>query len=432
MTDRFERFSLAISEISRHWHKLTGQEMENYGLRGPHSIYLLTMYRHPEGLTALELGELCGKDKADVSRTTAAMEKQGLIRKEGKQRYRDTLILTEKGKQAAEAIEQRAALAVDIAGQDLPEDRREAFYLDLERIAHNLRELSKQGLPQSIPHRKEILPMNKTRIVVDSTANLSKELQDKVTVVPLTVSFGEESYIDGVTISPEEFYEKLVSSDVLPTTSQATPAAFEEVFDSIVADGDSAVVLTLASKLSGTYQSATIAADKYPDNIFVVDTKSVAMGSGILAECALALAEQGVSARDIAATLNEEREHVRVVAMVDTLEYLKRGGRISKTVAFAGGLLNLKPLIAVVDGEITTLGKARGAKQAFAMLNDEIAKTLDNDKPILLGYTGVSDDNLQAYIAGNDLFPHPRYTVLCSVIGTHVGPGAVAVAYFAK
>lgn len=432
MTERFERFSLAISEISRHWHKLTGQEMENYGLRGPHSVYLLTMYRHPEGLTALELGELCGKDKADVSRTTAAMEKQGLIRKEGSRRYRDTLTLTEKGEQAAEAIEQRAALAVDIAGRDLPDERREVFYQDLERIAHNLRELSKQGLPQSDSHRKETPPVNKTRIIVDSTANLPEDLQDKVTVVPLTVSFGEENYIDGVTITPNEFYEKLVSSDVLPTTSQATPAAFEEVFDTIVADGESAVVLTLASNLSGTYQSAAIAADKYPDNIFVVDTKSVAMGAGILAEQALQLAEQGVSARDIAAQLDEEREQVRVVAVVDTLEYLKRGGRISKTVAFAGGLLNLKPLIAVIDGEILTLGKARGSKQAYAMLNEEIAKTMDTDKPVLLGYTGLSDEGLQAYAAGNRLFQNPRSTVICSVIGTHAGPGAVAVAYFAK
>ena len=205
------------------------------------------------------------------------------------------------------------------------------------------------------------------RIIVDSTADLIPQVRQRLTVVPLTVCFGQQEYIDGVTITHKEFYEKLVESDVLPTTSQATPAAFAQVFAQTERAGDSAVVLTISSKLSGTYQSAMIAAGDY-DNIYVVDSGSAAIGVGILAELALQLADGGMCAREIARQLEEEKKKVRIVAMVDTLEYLKRGGRISKTVAFAGELLNIKPVLSVVDGEITMLGKARGSKQGNNLL----------------------------------------------------------------
>jgi len=175
------------------------------------------------------------------------------------------------------------------------------------------------------------------RIITDSTADLIPAVKSRLTVVPLTVRFGDQEFIDGVTITHKGFYEKLVESDVLPTTSQATPAMFEEAFRPIAKAGDSAVVLTVSAKLSGTCQSAMIAAGEY-ENIHVVDTESVAIGSGILAELALQLADQGMEARQIAQRLEQEKKNVRIIAMVDTLEYLKRGGRVSKTVAFAGGL----------------------------------------------------------------------------------------------
>ena len=275
-----------------------------------------------------------------------------------------------------------------------------------------------------------------TRIIVDSTADLMPEFKSRVHTVPLTVNFGDEEYIDGVTIDHKTFYEKLIESDVLPTTSQATPDAFIKEFEKAKEAGEAAVVITLASKFSGTYQSATIAADDY-ENIYVVDSGSATMGSGILVELAFKLLDEGKNAEEIAAILEEQKKKIIIVALVDTLEYLKKGGRISKAVAFAGGVLNIKPVLSVIDGEINMLGKARGSKMGNNLLVQEIDKAggIDFSKPVLLGYSGISDALLKKYIEdsrhiweGN--LQEVRYTTMGSVIGTHAGPGAVVVAFF--
>ena len=275
------------------------------------------------------------------------------------------------------------------------------------------------------------------KIIVDSTVDMIPEAAARVKVVPLTIHFGEKEYVSGVDIDSRRFYEMLVESDVLPTTSQPTPFAFGEVFGEAVEAGDSVVCITIASKLSGTYQSANIAAADYPGRVFVVDSQTAAIGSGILAEYALQLADQGMSAEEVAWKLMQKREKVRLLAMVDTLEYLKKGGRISATVAFAGGLLNIKPVITVTDGEIKMLGKARGSKQANNLLVQEIQKAggVDFSKPLLLGYTGLSDVLLRKYIEDSAALWQGSCealpcTIVGSVVGTHAGPGAVAVAFF--
>ena len=276
----------------------------------------------------------------------------------------------------------------------------------------------------------------KTRIIVDSTADLMPNIKEQVHIVPLTLRFGEEEYIDGVTIDNKTFYEKLVESDVLPTTSQATPDAFMGEYEKAKEAGEAAVVITLASQFSGTYQSAMIAAQEY-ENIYVVDSGSAAMGSGILVELAFRLLEAGKSAREIAEILEEEKKKIVIVALVDTLEYLKKGGRVSKTLAFAGGVLNIKPVLSVINGEIGMLGKARGSKMGNNLLIKEMEKAggVDFSKPVLLGYSGISDALLLKYIEdsrhiweGN--LDQVRYTTVGSVIGTHAGPGAVVVAFF--
>ena len=276
------------------------------------------------------------------------------------------------------------------------------------------------------------------KIIIDSTTDLIPEIKEKTTVVPLTVHFGEKEYIDGVAITHKQFYEKLVETDVLPHTSQATPADFSTVFQQVSDSGDSAVVITLSSKLSGTYQSAMIAAADY-DNIFVIDSDSVTIGAGILAELALQLVDSGMDAPSVAERLENEKKNVRIIAMVDTLEYLKKGGRVSKTVAFAGGLLNIKPVLSVVQGEIIMLGKARGSKQGNNLLVTEIENCggVDFSRPVLLGYTGLSDILLQKYIEDSaDLWKNGvgklNTTAIGSVIGTHAGPGAIAAAFFKK
>lgn len=277
------------------------------------------------------------------------------------------------------------------------------------------------------------------KIVLDSTSDIVPELLGKFEIVPLTVNFGEEEFIDGVTITREEFYAKLIESDVIPTTSQASPEAFERVFKKLVENGDEVLCITVASKLSGTYQSACIAAEEFPGKVRVIDSKSVAIGSAILAEFALSLLEKGLSAEEIEKELIKKREDIIIVALIDTLEYLKKGGRLSKTAAFAGSLLNIKPVVSVEDGEINVLGKARGSKQGSNFLIKEIEKAggVDFSMPLLLGYTGHDPYMLEKYKEDSRFIwegkvENLRETCIGSVIGTHVGPGAIAVAFFRK
>lgn len=278
----------------------------------------------------------------------------------------------------------------------------------------------------------------KTRIIADSTADLLPELKKRVHTVPLTVCFGEQEYIDGVTIDHKTFYEKLTTSNVLPTTSQATPDAFMKEFQKAEDANESAVVITISSKLSGTYQSANIAAEDF-ENIYVVDSGTGAIGSGILTELALQLVDEGLNAKEIAAKLEEEKEKIVIIALVDTLEYLQKGGRVSKTVALAGTMLNIKPVLSVIDGEISMLGKARGTKIGNKMLIQEIEKAggMDLNKPVLYGYTGISDEMMAKFIEDSrclweTALDNVRFTTIGSVIGTHAGPGAVATAFFKK
>lgn len=276
------------------------------------------------------------------------------------------------------------------------------------------------------------------KIIVDSTTDLLPSIREQVTVVPLTVCFGQEEFTDGVTITHEQFYEKLVECDVLPTTSQASPAAFIRVLSETLAPGDSALILTLSSELSGTYQSAVIAAGEF-EEVFVVDSSSVAIGTGILTEYALECVKKGMSAKETAEEIERKKKDVCVIAMLDTLEYLKKGGRISSTAAFAGGILNIKPVVNIEEGRINILGKARGSKQGNNLLIQEIQKAggIDFKLPILLGYTGLTDVLLQKYIKDSrllweDAAESLRYTSIGSVVGTHTGPGVIAAAFFRK
>ena len=279
----------------------------------------------------------------------------------------------------------------------------------------------------------------RVKIIVDSTADMIPEVAEQVTIVPMTVHFGYREYISGVDIDSKTFYEMLVESDVLPTTSQPTPFAFEEAFREAIGQGYEVVCLTCSGKLSGTNQSANIAADEFPGKVHIVDSNTIAIGLGILTEYALNLAQEGLCAEELVQKLLQKREDVRLLALVDTLEYLKKGGRISATAALAGSMLNIKPVITVSGGEIKVLGKARGSRQGNNLLVQEIEKAggVDFSAPIMLGYTGLSDALLRKYIEDSArLWEGSRkelpVSVVSSVVGTHVGPGAVAVAFFAS
>lgn len=279
------------------------------------------------------------------------------------------------------------------------------------------------------------------RIITDSTADFTRDeaAQLGIEIVPLKTRFGDEEYIDGVTISPREFYEKLVESDVMPSTSQPSPAEFEATYDKVLAGGDEAVVITISGELSGTYQSAVIAAEKYPGRIAVVDSRSASIGAQILVRRAVQLAESAPGAAELARVLLEERGRVCVIALLDTLEYLKRGGRISSAVAFAGGVLAIKPVVTIKDGIVQLVGRARGSKNGNNLLSEFINKCggVDFNMPHTLGYTGLSDALLQKYVhdSAHLWTEHTEslpVSLIGSVIGSHGGPGAVAVAFFQR
>lgn len=279
------------------------------------------------------------------------------------------------------------------------------------------------------------------RIITDSTADFTREEASELglEIVPLKTRFGDEEYIDGVNISPREFYEKLVESDALPTTSQPSPAEFEAMYDRVLGPEDEAVVITISSALSGTCQSAVIAAEKYGGRVQVVDSLSASIGAQILVRRALELAPEASNAAELAANLEKEREQVCVIALLDTLEYLKRGGRISSAVAFAGGVLAIKPVVTIKDGLVQLVGRARGSKNGNNLLSEFINKRggVDFDRPHTLGYTGLSDTLLQKYMRDSaylwtDHAESLPVSLIGSVIGSHGGPGAIAVAFFQK
>ncbi len=279
------------------------------------------------------------------------------------------------------------------------------------------------------------------RIIVDSASDitLDRAAELEVDVIPLKTIFGEEEYLDGVTISHKEFYEKLIESDVHPTTSQIPPYEFEERFAEAKEAGDTVLCITLSSKLSGTYQSANIAAEDYEDIVTIVDTENVAIGEHLLIELAVKLRGEGKSAKEIAEVLNVEKKKIRLIALLDTLEYLKKGGRISGTAAAVGGLLSIKPVIAIENGEIAVLGKARGSRNGQNLLREYSTKqgNIDYTKSCLLAYTGLSDELLRKYIADSqELYAgFGKQLPICTIgssIGTHAGPGAIAVAFFTK
>ena len=271
----------------------------------------------------------------------------------------------------------------------------------------------------------------------DMTQHEAKELG--VTILPLKTIIDGVEYLDGVTITAEKFYEKLESCKTLPTTSQLTSVEFEDALRSGTEPGDEVVIITIAGKFSGTAQSASIVAAEHGSGIWVVDSGSVTIGQNILLRYAIRLRNLGLAGREIAEELERVKTRICLLARVDTLEYLVRGGRLSKTAGFAGALLNIKPVLCVESGEIKVLGKARGSRQSDNMLTQFITQKggIDFSMPVMLAYSGTDDALLKGYIDNSRTLWESHLnslpvTTIGSTISTHVGPGAIAVAFFAK
>lgn len=277
------------------------------------------------------------------------------------------------------------------------------------------------------------------RIITDSASDMSPAEHPALRVLPLSVTFGTDVYMDGVDIDHQRFYEMLVERDELPKTGQVNPYTFSQAIAEAREAGDEAVIITVGAKLSGTNQSARTALAEAPGgDVFVVDSNNVTLGERVLVEYALRLVDEGRSAAQIAAAVEAVRDRVVVIGLLETLEYLVRGGRLSAAAGAVGTLLNVKPVVAAEDGLIVQLGKARGSKNGRNLLNQKVEKAggVDFSMPLALGYTGLSDAVLKKYIedsaalwAGHTEGELSIHTI-GATIGTHVGPGAVAVAFF--
>ncbi len=279
------------------------------------------------------------------------------------------------------------------------------------------------------------------KLVVDSASDIDLKEAEALGVhmIPMSIQFGDKTYADGVDLSGTAFFEKLIESSELPTTSQITMFQFEECFTELTADGSEVVVITLSSKLSGTYAGAVSAARSFPEKVFVVDSLNVCIGERILIQYAVRLLKEGLTAKELEERLLEARKRIKLMALLGTLEYLQKGGRISAAVAMSGAVLHIKPVISIEDGEVKMIGKAMGSKKGNNLLMQLISKSggIDFEMPYATAYSGLEDSLLKKYLRDSAFLWEgesgeiPSYCI-GSTIGTHVGPGAIAVAFFAK
>lgn len=273
-------------------------------------------------------------------------------------------------------------------------------------------------------------------LVTDSTADIPLEVREKlgITMVPLMVIFGDETYLDNITLQPAQFYEKLTSFNGRATTSQPSPADFYEVYKKLTDEGHSVISIQLSGAMSGTYQSATIAKSMLDEDadVTLIDSKSASYGYGTLVVTAADMAQAGASKEEIIAEVLRLRREMRLYFLVDTLEYLQKGGRIGKASAVLGSLLNIKPILSINDeGIVFPLDKVRGQKRAMARIAEMLAADF-NDTPVHLtiaitpGYTtGVSE--MSELLKKQLNVKRYQETEVGPVVGTHAGPGTIGV-----
>jgi len=276
-------------------------------------------------------------------------------------------------------------------------------------------------------------------IIADSASDIPQKTakQWNITVMPLRIRFGQEEFLDGVTLSPEQFFERLEAAKELPKTSQINPFTYEEQFRSAVENGDDVLCFCLSSGVSGSYQSACAAAKEVGGYVSVIDTKQFCISEYIIVERAVQLRDEGKSAKEIDGIIRKELPRAHVLAAFDTLEYLKKGGRLSSAKALVGTILSIKPLLTIEEGVVSVWGKARGAKNAIAGLMEKAAAyEIDFDKPVCFGFTGVYNDAVNLLV--DRFWQEYRMTKpaaevpVGATIGTYAGPGALAVAFFSK
>lgn len=276
------------------------------------------------------------------------------------------------------------------------------------------------------------------KILIDSASDIDSEEAEKLGVILLSmqIKFKETEYLDGVNLSHREFFEKLIESAELPKTSQINPFRFEEEFKKATEDGSEVLAITISSKLSSTFTNAKEAAKKFGGKVCVVDSMNASLGERLLCLYALRLVQEGKHAKEIAGELEKAKYNIRFMAVLATLKYLKKGGRISAITAFTGEMLSIKPVVGVIGGEVKLVGKAVGSKRGNNLLNELVKKDgIDFAMPFGTVWSGLDNGMLNKYIEDSRSIWHgkteevPSY-MIGSTIGTHIGPGAIGVAFF--
>lgn len=281
------------------------------------------------------------------------------------------------------------------------------------------------------------------KILIDSASDIEQPEAQKmgISMIPMEIGFGGETFLDGVNLSHTQFFEKLIEGDVFPKTSQINEYRWEEAFAKLTQNGDQVIAITISSRLSGTFRCAQTAAARF-EGVFAVDSLNAAAGERILGEYALRLQKEGRDAETIVRELDEKKKKIQVLAAVDTLKYLRKGGRISGVVALAGEMLSVKPVVSVIGGEVKVVGKAIGSKRSNNLLMQLVEKCggIDFSMPYALMYSGLSDEYLKKYLRDSEALWRghvddpcriPTY-LIGSTIGAHIGPNAVGVAFFAR
>ncbi|GAB4324773.1 MAG: DegV family protein [Dehalococcoidia bacterium] len=265
-------------------------------------------------------------------------------------------------------------------------------------------------------------------IVTDSTCDLPPDLAGEfgVTVVPLTISFGEETYRDGVDITAAEFYERLATSKVMPRTSQPPANAFEAVYRRLAESADGIVSIHISSRLSGTLNSASVAREAVGHDVHVelIDSYNVGLGLGEIVLAAARVAREGGSFEDVVRAARGAIPRVHVVVALDTLEYLRRGGRIGRASAWAGSMLNIKPIVHVEGGEVAPLERVRTKRRAFERLV-ELATQDRNPERLYVASAGNDVDALALRDRVAPLLPHTELVMgrIGPAVGVYTGPG---------
>ena len=272
-------------------------------------------------------------------------------------------------------------------------------------------------------------------IITDSTCDLSKDEIKKlnIEVIPLSVYFGDIEYKDGVDISKEEFYEKLESCETLPKTSAINPYEFKQVFEKFTKDEDQILCILVSQELSGTYQSAIIALDEFSEKeIQVIDSRSASIGMAFLIKEAVRLREEGKELNYITKHLNQIKDRVKVVGIIDTLKYLKMGGRLTSTSAFLGEILGIQPIISIYNGKIEPLDKCRNLKSGLRKVLEYIEEyPIDYSFGVSYGHTNTEKkiQTMIDYMEPNLVTQNISISKIGLAVGTHAGPGLVAIAY---